>query len=747
MKISTPSEIYKKVEHEIGSIIEAFKSNHYNEMDQEALKQTIPQLEKMKSKLNLELEILNKNAEWDVFNIAFYGETNAGKSTLIETLRILLEEPTKVCERESFDHKKHEIIGIEEKIDSHNNLFKEVKEKYNLEVKSLNEKVDLLKEDTRQIHKIIACLKKEKMDMENVISTKKKSSLISFFLYLMGILSEQQILWDLNYSIQSNSSTLNQFVSQSEELDIEMNTTSDKMSFELEKTEDIGSKLKETHHQFKCELLNLSDGAIIGDGQSDFTRDVISYKFSRGNQDFTLLDLPGIEGKEDLVMNEIDSAVQKAHVVFYITNKAAPPQNGTDNYDGTLQKIKKHLGQHTEVYSIYNKRVKNHQQLIPGLVNDDEKKSLLGLEAVMKEHLGDHYSKNIVLTAYPAFLSLGKNSHDTFLKAQGKFLKKYIHHNKLLSESNVDKFANWLVGDIVNECKTKIIKSNYHKVNVRLSDTETSLRTIHNELKDVKKILEKTRQGTVNQLDEAVNILMKNLQNTIRKEINDFVRNFRTEIYKEIEKEINGKIFKEKYKILLEEYLLELEGELNKSIDSVLEAYKEDIESIIEKYNRYESELLDVYNKHTSLNHDIIDNLKLKGLVNLKKAIREVVLVLMGLITGLLTPAGWLSIAFSIVGAIVSISKNLINFFDKNKRITYQKSVVNKSIDKTSTDILDSINKSIDKSNDELVECTEKIKKDIRKPTKNIDSMIYILKIAEEKIGIIQSTITREGVS
>ncbi|WP_333676598.1 hypothetical protein [Dyella sp.] len=35
---------------------------------------------------------LDRHAEWEKFTIAFFGETNAGKSTIIETLRILFNE-------------------------------------------------------------------------------------------------------------------------------------------------------------------------------------------------------------------------------------------------------------------------------------------------------------------------------------------------------------------------------------------------------------------------------------------------------------------------------------------------------------------------------------------------------------------------------------------------------------------------------------------------------------------------------
>lgn len=46
-----------------------------------------------------DLEFLKNNQEWDSFTIAFYGETNAGKSTLIESLRIYYDEPEKLEEQ------------------------------------------------------------------------------------------------------------------------------------------------------------------------------------------------------------------------------------------------------------------------------------------------------------------------------------------------------------------------------------------------------------------------------------------------------------------------------------------------------------------------------------------------------------------------------------------------------------------------------------------------------------------------
>jgi len=56
-------------------------------------------IEDLKSKLNKmrvsfsdEIKYLENHSEWEKFTIAFFGETNAGKSTILEALRILFSE-------------------------------------------------------------------------------------------------------------------------------------------------------------------------------------------------------------------------------------------------------------------------------------------------------------------------------------------------------------------------------------------------------------------------------------------------------------------------------------------------------------------------------------------------------------------------------------------------------------------------------------------------------------------------------
>ncbi len=66
-----------------------------NQEGKEKLSGIVAQLASIKSHFDSELGLLQENAEWENFVIAFFGETNAGKSTIIESLRILFNEESR----------------------------------------------------------------------------------------------------------------------------------------------------------------------------------------------------------------------------------------------------------------------------------------------------------------------------------------------------------------------------------------------------------------------------------------------------------------------------------------------------------------------------------------------------------------------------------------------------------------------------------------------------------------------------
>lgn len=93
-----PSEIYQIIFDELDQIINSLQEQSGDKALDEAQADALKQLKHHQEELRENLVKLEKNAEWDTFTIAFYGETGSGKSSIIETMRILLREPSKLFE-------------------------------------------------------------------------------------------------------------------------------------------------------------------------------------------------------------------------------------------------------------------------------------------------------------------------------------------------------------------------------------------------------------------------------------------------------------------------------------------------------------------------------------------------------------------------------------------------------------------------------------------------------------------------
>lgn len=63
-----------------------------------------------------ELQLLEEHAEWDKFTMAFFGETNAGKSTIIESLRIFFSENSR---QQFLQQNQQDVARLEQAMTEH----------------------------------------------------------------------------------------------------------------------------------------------------------------------------------------------------------------------------------------------------------------------------------------------------------------------------------------------------------------------------------------------------------------------------------------------------------------------------------------------------------------------------------------------------------------------------------------------------------------------------------------------------
>ncbi len=387
-------DIYLGVEKSIKELQSIFKNTDDKDeklkrFNQEAL-EVFQKLERDSLK---ELKSLKDNEEWENFTIVFYGETGAGKSTLIECLRLFFKERSKMNEQERFKR-----------------LYSNYQENY--------------QNDER-----------------------KKQAILN-------------------------------------------------------------------------ELHSLQDGAIIGDGRSDFTLKTRSYPFQYNHQTFTLLDVPGIEGNEEKVMEQILNATKKAHAVFYVTKKPTPPQKGEEGKRGTIEKIQKQLDSQTEIWAIFNKPINNPRAFKDGLIDENEKESLKILNKEMKNILGKHYKGHKVVSAQVAFYGLAQAliPGTDFDKNKQKFLKDF-KAGELLYQSHFKPLAEFITEVLLENSRNKIIESNCNKALKVVEQLQKAIvTTINREIDPTIKEIKNHQQEVCDNLDRSRDKFVSNLRNSAFKE-------------------------------------------------------------------------------------------------------------------------------------------------------------------------------------------------------------------------------------
>ncbi len=356
-----------------------------------------------------ELESLKNNEEWENFTIAFYGETNAGKSTLIECLRLFFKERSKVVQQERF---KWLDLDYQEKYKDDKSII----EQYDTEISDFQKTLQNLENE--------------------LISLKECNIFFKIFHFLTG----NRKFKEISKCFQKSQDELN--------------------NIELKKENYISEK-----QNILNELHSLQDGAIIGDGRSDFTTETKSYTFKHNNKTFTLLDVPGIEGDEQKVIDQISNATQKAHAIFYVTKTPNPPQKGEERKEGTIEKIQRQLDSQTEVWTIYNKPITSPRALKDGLINENEKESLKILNKEMKNILGKHYMGYKAVSTQVAFYGLSQAliPGTDFYKNKQKFLDFFKAEEWLLYKSRFQQLGEFITEALLENSRKKIIESNCNK--------------------------------------------------------------------------------------------------------------------------------------------------------------------------------------------------------------------------------------------------------------------------------------------
>ncbi|GAA8013711.1 hypothetical protein JP0556_06250 [Helicobacter pylori] len=487
------------------------------------------------------------------------------------------------------------------------------------------------------------------------------------------------------------------------------------------------------------DLEKLQDGAIIGDGRSDFTKKTKSYTFKHNNQSFVLLDVPGIEGDEKKVKQQISNATQKAHAIFYVTKTPAPPQKGEEKKEGTIEKIQKQLASQTEVYTLFNKPIKSPRALKDGLINENEKKSLRDLDEKMKAILGEHYKGNQIVSAQAAFYGLSSAllPESDFYKNKQKFLEIF-KVEELLLKSQFKQLGGFIAGTLLENSRKKIIESNCNKALKVIEKLQKAIvTTIDRKINPTIKELKDRQRETCDNLDYSRDKFVSKLRNSAFDAIERFKSDLREEMYKHIDKDIEDDECKVMFKHELQQGMEELGEDIKKRFEKDEQQFREDLQEGIEQFEERIKDSLVMLNRiNTDSGFDFDINIDTDSGINGLGLLGSIASLGFG-IFNFWNFVGWASIGLGLVGVV----KSVWSFFDSDYKKSQQKKEVDKNLDKVCEKIKEKMINQLKSYKKIIFEKVENLKVRLNDPVVCYERMKKQLKKANERLGYISNNI------
>lgn len=281
-------------------------------------------------------------------------------------------------------------------------------------------------------------------------------------------------------------------------------------------------------------------GLIVGDGRSDFTKVYSEYELTIEEYPFILIDVPGIEGNESEFKEEIKTALNMAHYIFYVQGHNKKPDTAT------AEKIKHYLGDWVKVYSIYNVRgaVSNYDEVEDrgNLISDGIKKTENLIKSSFYEILGDVYAGNFTLQALLAMSANAKFSsqRDDLIRGQKILLEDFGSSESILKFSQFQTLIN-LVKDKSKNFEKEIVESNKQKmislVGRICDDLKANINNQKESIEGLKIMLESFSKKS----NDIMNKLKKNIKTKTDSKIEQLFVEFRSQLYQIIESEHNRK--------------------------------------------------------------------------------------------------------------------------------------------------------------------------------------------------------------
>lgn len=735
-------DVYKDINTQINSIattLEQASKESSKENDEATLLDSTQTFKALQESSQKELKELEANAEFDTFSIAFYGETNAGKSTIIEALRLAYNEKSKQESQAKFKELYTDFSSIQEQIIALEAKLQDLQTQIDKDEVALK---DIQTEFATQREQLLATIQTK----ENENEAKKRDSwwyaLKSFF----G-------LCELQKAIVKDKKALSALEKTQEDKKNDIQKSLDTLNKDKNDTQQKKQSLSAAL-EIKLELLKpYADGGIIG-AQTDFTREITSYSFTtQNNESFILLDVPGIEGSEEEVKSEIKKAVQKAHCVFYVTHKNTPPQSESGTtpdgkaQKGVLETIKEGLRAQSEVWTLYNKRATNIRSLeskegATKLLLEQRDEEAINIK--MQEVLGKQYKGTQALSAQYAFFALATCLLPSDKEKQEKIFKEKSTE-EILAITHFKHFKDFLEQKILNNVPTKIKQSLYNKARSVVRDCESELGKVLSHLSERYKELKDNITDCHDRLENAANECEQSIKRDVESLINNTTQKIRKKMYDYIKTDVSDSAVESRLKEIVEQESNTIKEALEQKVQAAYKECEENIKDALERLKRDIEFLLQEMQSFSLTYNGESFTIQTDSGFEFGTFIGGVVGIVGLVAFNFWNPVGWVAMTLGILGGLIAISKAFWKMLSTDYKMSEQRKSVDKALREIESSLKDNIKESLKPNTEALKENIEAMQEKVQGIAKSYESHLNRLRESQNALKNLAKHITTQG--
>lgn len=337
------------------------------------------------------------------------------------------------------------------------------------------------------------------------------------------------------------------------------------------------------------------DGKIIGTGRPDYTQNSTEYSLFVDNNEFLLIDIPGIEGNEEKFKDIIKNSLMKSHVIFYVNG------SGKKAEKDTLEKIKNYMHDDTSVYAIFNVHCKAQKERLKGIDKTYQEELLEAYkkqkneivpqtEEELKSFLGKNFKGSICVNGLLSFCAfaiddfgnstIAKDDDKNLRSTQSKFLKEYTNDVcGMREDGSIHEVQNIIVEKIAH-FDEYILEENLKKLRRRLQDILSDISGLRDKEKSKIKNFLREYDTFEQNCEIAKDDFIQTIKRIGRLEVATAFAEVQEELFTDIER-CKGKINSSSIESILnnhkEQISVDIQNAINNKITSAAKEYQESV--------------------------------------------------------------------------------------------------------------------------------------------------------------------------